>query len=118
MRGDAMSPAALDGLKTFLIEVLRDAALEAFREAAAEERKPKFATSKHNPLGNARKFLDAGRRKAFPMRRVGRDNVALWVDVEAYMQSCPEPKKRPRDEDDIDAADLLAASLGRRRRRG
>jgi hypothetical protein len=112
-----MSTDALEGFRAFLADVFRDVVREVVREVVAEGATPRFATSKRNPLGNARKFLEAGRRKAFPMRRVGRENVALWKDVEEYMESCPEPKGKPRAANDIDISALLAEAAGGARRR-
>jgi hypothetical protein len=46
----------------------------------------RFAGAKDNPLGSARAFLDAGRRGDFPTFKRGREVVARWADVLAYIE--------------------------------
>lgn len=68
-----------------LVDMLADRVAEklAARAAAAAET-PQTATSKRNPLGSSRAFLDAARTGKFPSFKRGREVVARWQDVEAY----------------------------------
>lgn len=52
---------------------------------------PRYADAGNNPLGTRRAFLAAGRRGDFPTFRRGREVVALWADVEAFIESRRRP---------------------------
>lgn len=74
---------------------------------------PRYATAKSNPLGSARAFLDAGRRRDFPTFKRGREVVAHWTDVETWIESrklVPRERK-PGDDADDDRARLIGAGL-------
>lgn len=58
-------------------------------QAAGSVPNPKHADANNNPLGSARAFLDAHRRGDFPTFKRGREIVALWTDVERYIESRP-----------------------------
>ncbi|WP_437994389.1 hypothetical protein [Sorangium sp. So ce145] len=77
------------------------------------QRTPRYATSKANPLGSARAFLDAGRRKNFPTFKCGREVWAFWTEVETWIESrkiAPRERK-PGDDADDDRARLIGAGL-------
>ncbi|WP_438038635.1 hypothetical protein [Sorangium sp. So ce128] len=77
------------------------------------QRMPRYASSKTNPLGSARAFLDAGRRKNFPTFKRGKEVWALWTDVETWIESRKTvPREcKPVDEADDDRALLIDAGL-------
>ncbi len=113
-----MNAAAAAHFQAFVAEIAKEAARDAVREVLAESRAPLYATAKSNPLGSERRFLDAARRGAFKSHKVGREVRALWADVDAYIQSRPASKRKPKDSDDVDIAALLAQSSGKAARRG
>lgn len=84
------SPANLTELAELPVGVLLDALADRLAERlvarAAIPQHPEHAGAKHNPLGTARAFLDAGRRGDFPTFKRGREVVARWVDVLAYIE--------------------------------
>jgi hypothetical protein len=84
------------------------------RTAAAT---PRHADAKHNPLGSARAFLDAGRRGDFPTFKRGREVVALWADVESYIERRCRPVQAPAMavEDDRALLEKLRPGRGRRK---
>ena len=65
------------------------------RQLEAKHARSDFADAKNNPLGSARAFLDAARRRDFPSFKRGRNVVALWADVEAYVLSRKRPAREP-----------------------
>lgn len=76
----APSPPTLEALLANLAALL---APHLARELAAcsVPPHPEHASAKHNPLGSARAFLDAGRRGDFETFKRGKEVVARWVDV-------------------------------------
>ncbi|HVY46289.1 MAG TPA: hypothetical protein VHB21_10445 [Minicystis sp.] len=82
--------------------------------AAGGPPSPKYADAKSNPLGSARAFLDAGRRGDFPTFKRARNVVALWSDVEAYIER--RRRERPRVVEEQDDRALLEAAGVRLRR--
>lgn len=74
---------------------------------------PRYATAKSNPLGSARAFLDAHRRGEFATFKRGREVVALWTDVETWIESrkAATRERRPADDTDDDRALLEAKGL-------
>ncbi|WP_441291916.1 hypothetical protein ACSRUE_17035 [Sorangium sp. KYC3313] len=93
---------------------------------------PRYATAKSNPLGSARTFLEAGRRGHFATFKRGREVVALWTDVETWIESrklAPRERKPGDDADDdrtllrragvrLQPANDAAAARHRKRSRG
>jgi hypothetical protein len=71
---------------------------------------PKYADARNNPLGSARAFLDAGRRGDFPTFKRARSVVALWSDVEAYIERRRRAPRAPDQELD-DISELEAAGV-------
>jgi hypothetical protein len=113
-----MSPKAAAHLEAFLAEVAAEAARNAVREVLAEKSAPMFATAKNNPFGSKEKFLSACRDKAFPVKRVGRENWAEWSDVEAYIRGRQPPKRKASAVEglDLDAMLEMATTPKRSRR--
>ncbi|WP_437961344.1 hypothetical protein WME76_18015 [Sorangium sp. So ce119] len=74
---------------------------------------PRYATAKSNPLGSSRAFLDAHRRGDFATFKRRREVVALWTDVESWIESRkPAPRERkPVDDADDDRALLQRAGV-------
>jgi len=73
------------------------AAWDALAEllTTAHQRPPvRWATARENPLGGARIFLDAGRRGEFDTFKRGRQVVAKWEDVEAYIERTKVKRSR------------------------
>jgi hypothetical protein len=93
--------ALLDDLADRLAERL------AVRAGASS---PRYADAKHNPLGSARAFLDAARRRDFATFRRGREVVARWADVEAWIESRKRPVQLPPAVPANDDRALLEAS--------
>lgn len=101
-----------------LIDVLLDEVANRLAEKLAERgrgSKPRHADARNNPLGGARVFLAAARRDAFPTFRRGRAVVALWTDVEAYIEHQPISRKRRDLGLDEDRALLESAGVRLRR---
>jgi hypothetical protein len=72
----------------------------------------RYADGKANPLGSRRAFLDAARRGDFPSFKRGREVVARWEDVVAYIESRPRDAPAARvDEAEDDRAALTAAGV-------
>lgn len=91
-----------------LVDMLADRVAEKLStRAAAAAETPQTATSKRNPLGSSRAFLDAARAGKFPSFRRGREVVARWQDVEAYEAA----RWRPRTVQGAAADDIRAARL-------
>lgn len=83
-------------------------------------RQPEFADAKRNPLGSERAFLDAGRRGDFATYRRGREVVARWSDVLAYIERRKVPRRgaaRTIAASDVDPSALLDDALLTRRPR-
>ena len=81
-----------------LLDVLADRIAERLAARASPDAAARFASAKDNPLGSARAFLDAGRRADFPTFKKGREVVARWADVLAYIEGRPcarKPRTRP-----------------------
>lgn len=76
-----------------------------------------YASARVNPLGSPRAFLDAARANAFPNYRRGRNVVARWCDVEAWIESRRRPARErvSPDPGDDDRALLKAAGVQPRR---
>ncbi|WP_044966279.1 hypothetical protein [Sorangium cellulosum] len=74
---------------------------------------PRYATAKLNPLGSARAFLDAGRRGHFATFKRRREVVALWTDVETWIESrkLARRERKPVDDADDDRALLEKAGI-------
>ncbi|KYF80374.1 hypothetical protein BE20_10655 [Sorangium cellulosum] len=74
---------------------------------------PRYATAKNNPLGSARAFLDAHRRGHFATFKLRREVVALWTDVETWIESrkAATRERRPADDTDDDRALLAKAGV-------
>jgi hypothetical protein len=70
-----------------LLDMLADALADRMTARLAKPQTPEYATAQNNPLGSARAFLDAGRRGDFAWFKKGRERVAKWSDVTAYMES-------------------------------
>lgn len=105
-----------------LLDVLLDDLAERLADRLAQRQAsgaaPRYADAKTNPLGSARAFLDAARRDAFPSFRRGRNVVALWTDVQGYIESrrrLPRERK-PADPTEDDRALLEAAGVRLRQR--
>ena len=75
-----IAPDQVDQIARRVVELLR---------ADAGAPAPTYADANNNPLGSARAFLDAHRRGDFPTFKRGREIVARWEDVEAYIASRP-----------------------------
>jgi len=69
-----------------LLDALADRLAERLWTRAALPQHPEHASARDNPLGTARAFLDAGRRGDFPTFKRGREVVARWADVLAYIE--------------------------------
>jgi hypothetical protein len=82
----------LDTLADALADRVADRVAERLAGRVAPAVPPEMATAKHNPMGNARAFLDAAREGKFPSGRRGREVVALWQDVESYQRSRVRPR--------------------------
>jgi hypothetical protein len=77
----------------------------------------RYATAKHNPMGSPRRFRDAARAGKFPARQVGREIMAKWEDVEAYIESMPVPASRLKSRAELTAElDAAMKRPGRSRR--
>lgn len=72
---------------------------------------PEHASAQHNPLGSARAFLDAGRRGDFPTFKRGRQVVARWNDVLAFIEAREIQRQVPRLTRKPTAANVPAAQL-------
>lgn len=81
---------ACSGFLTLSLGVLLDALAERIvarlLASSPSPNHPEHADARANPLGTARAFLDAGRRGDFPTFKRGREIVARWVDVLAYIE--------------------------------
>jgi hypothetical protein len=117
MRGDAMSPDVLEGLRVFFREIVKDALQEAVREVSSERQTPRYATSKHNPLGTARSFLNAARANKFKTFKRGRETAAKWDDVAAYVESTARTKRKKSAPGDFDIDRLFDETFSSRRGR-
>lgn len=67
-----------------VLERLAALVAERVHDAADTER---YYTTKDNPLGSARAFRDAARRKCFPSFKLSREIAAKRVDVHAWIES-------------------------------
>lgn len=103
-----LDPKLLEGL----LCVLADLIAERLAERAAPDPAARFASAKDNPLGTPRAFLDAARRGDFRTFRRGREVVARWADVVAYIEGreCKR-KPRPRPAAPLDPAARRRAQL-------
>ena len=81
-------------------------------QAAGSVANPKHADANNNPLGSSRAFLDAHRRRDFKTFKRGREIVAIWTDVERFIESRPAaPRPVTTTEptpSDVDIGALLA----------
>lgn len=77
-----------------VLQLLASAVADELQRRGIVRTADRWADAKENPLGSARAFLDAGRRGDFPTFRRGRETVARWEDVEAYIASRPK-RARP-----------------------
>lgn len=100
-----------------LLDELADRVAARLAGRLAPDPAARWAGAKDNPLGSARAFLDAGRRGEFPTFKRGREVVARWGDVQAYIEGrqCRR-KARPRpaallDPDERRRAQLRAAGV-------
>lgn len=104
MDTNARPPDILDTL----LDVLADRIAERLAARAAPDAAARFASAKDNPLASERAFLDAGRRGDFPTFKRGREVVARWADVLAYIEGrqCkrkPRPRRAPAEPLDPEA---------------
>ena len=94
---DCVSSASSPGLSTslasfselplgMLLDALADRVVARMLDHPSAPRHPEHASARENPLGTARAFLDAGRRGDFPTFKRGREVVARWTDVVAYIE--------------------------------
>src|SRR5262245_59505491 len=104
-----------------------DALLDSFAERVAAELRPfmgakpaRYATSQNNPLGSESGFLEAARRGASPSFKRGRNVVARWEDVEAYIESRRCPARPAAESADVgaDREELEKAGVRLRPARG
>lgn len=70
-----------------LLDALADRLAARLLAHASTPQHPEHASAQHNPLGTPRAFLDAGRRGDFPTFKRGREVVARWADVLAYIEA-------------------------------
>lgn len=103
-----------DGLTHLLDQILPQlAALLQPHLALIETRR--YATAKNNPLESRRGFLDAAARGDFPSFKRSRSVVALWQDVETFIESRPRTSsvraEETLSEDDEDRAMLVAGGI-------
>lgn len=94
----ALQGVSPDTLFHVLLDAV-DAVADRFADRIVARMAPastdRFASAKDNPLGSARAFLDAGRRGDFPTFKRGREVVARWADVLAYIEG-RQCKRKPR----------------------
>jgi len=96
-----------------LLDALLDDLADRLAErlaARAGASSPSYASAKHNPIGSARAFLDAARRGDFATFRRGREVVARWADVEAWLEGRKRPNRVPPAVPANDDRALLEAS--------
>ena len=104
-----------------LLEMILDHVAERIAAKLAERPgacAPRYADANNNPLGSARAFLDAARRRDFPSFKRARNVVALWADVERYIESRQRPARVPANDLHDDRALLEAAGVRLRGGRG
>ena len=98
---------ACSGFLTLSLGVLLDALAERIVArllgSSPSPSHPEHADARANPLGSARAFLDAGRRGDFPTFKRGRDIVARWVDVLAYIErrAVARKERKPSSAEDM-----------------
>lgn len=98
--------------------------LEALAEMVADRviarlsgNSPRYASAVENPLGSSRAFLDAHRAGRFPTFKRGREVLAKWADVEAYIESRrTRPSEHRAEKDQGDVASLAKMAPKRRGR--
>jgi len=110
----------LQGLDALLSELAARVADELVKRGAAGA-VPHYATAKNNPIGSARAFLDAARARKFQSFKRGREVCAIWVDVEAWIESrklAPRKRADPTDDDRalLDAVGIRPRAAGTSRR--
>jgi hypothetical protein len=114
---ETTAPHAPAGLLETLLDELADRLAARLAPRLAPDPAARWASAKDNPLDSARAFLDAGRRGEFPTFKRGREVVARWGDVQAYIegrqcQRKPRPRPAaPLDPDERRRAQLRAAGV-------
>ncbi|XXY23397.1 hypothetical protein WME88_27675 [Sorangium sp. So ce216] len=111
-----MKTAAVEAFARALAAMTAELAADLLEQRLKAPSAPRYATAKSNPLGSGRTFLDAARAGRFPSFKRGREVVALWSDVDAYIMSAPRTAKAPPEADAGLEAELAAAATPRRRR--
>ena len=96
MAADAPRRPRID-LDTFLDD-LADRIAERVVARVAPDPSTRWASARDNPIGSACAFLDAARRGDFSTGKRGREIVARWADVEAYIAARGTIRK-PRSAD-------------------
>lgn len=105
MKTEPALHAILDALAELIAEKL------AARLGTSPSR---YASAMDNPLGSPRAFLDAHRNGRFPTFKRGREVVARWCDVEAYIES---RRTKPAERGVTDETSLANMALRPRLRR-
>ena len=105
-----VDPAMILAVADWFVERVAD---RVVRRLEGTTSRSTYADAKNNPLGSARAFLDAGRRGDFPTFKRGRQVVALWADVERYIQSKQRARRErtPADSAEDDRALLESAGV-------
>ena len=106
---EGVSPDTLFGA---FLDALADRLADRLVSRIAPDPATRWACAKDNPIGSARAFLDAGRRGDFETCKRGREVVARWADVVAYIEGreCKR-KPRPRPAAPLDPAARRRAQL-------
>jgi hypothetical protein len=107
------STCPLPSLDAVTIDAIARRVVELLHNVTAPTIAPRYADALSNPLGSPRAFADAARRGDFPTFRRCRRVTALWLDVEAWIES--RPSRRAQATDIIDPAALLRDALASRR---
>lgn len=76
----------MDVLDAFLEQLAAKLAPKVAALLVAPPPAERWATARDNPLGTRHGFLAAAKRSEFPSFKRGRERVARWTDVEAYLQ--------------------------------
>lgn len=90
-----VSPDTLFRVLLDAVDAVADRVADRIVARIAPASTDRFASAKDNPLASERAFLDAGRRGDFPTFKRGREVVARWADVLAYIEG-RQCKRKPR----------------------